>query len=109
MNSDKAHRIVERTARESYGRPVAFLVARTRDVASATRWQKHSLPRSNSGRPEAYGLRVRRLPRMNSLRAAGARKPLRSFSSVLDNFSAAELADSLRGALNLNAHVRQPA
>jgi DNA-directed RNA polymerase specialized sigma24 family protein len=35
MNSDKARRIVERIARESYGRPVAFLVARTRDVASA--------------------------------------------------------------------------
>jgi|HubBroStandDraft_1064217.scaffolds.fasta_scaffold122801_2 RNA polymerase sigma-70 factor (ECF subfamily) len=35
MNSDKAHRVVERIARESYGRLVALLVARTRDVASA--------------------------------------------------------------------------
>jgi RNA polymerase sigma-70 factor (ECF subfamily) len=35
MNSDKARRIVERIARESYGRLVAVLVVRTRDVASA--------------------------------------------------------------------------
>ncbi|MGO9934343.1 MAG: RNA polymerase sigma factor [Steroidobacteraceae bacterium] len=35
MDSDKARRIVERIARESYGRLVALLVARTRDVASA--------------------------------------------------------------------------
>jgi RNA polymerase sigma-70 factor (ECF subfamily) len=35
MNSDEARRTVERIARESYGRLVALLVARTRDVASA--------------------------------------------------------------------------
>jgi RNA polymerase sigma-70 factor (ECF subfamily) len=35
MDSDKARRVVERIARESYGRLVALLVARTRDVASA--------------------------------------------------------------------------
>jgi RNA polymerase sigma-70 factor (ECF subfamily) len=35
MNSDKAHRVVERIARESYGRLVALLAGRTRDVASA--------------------------------------------------------------------------
>lgn len=35
MSSDQAHRIVERIARESYGRLVALLVVRTRDVASA--------------------------------------------------------------------------
>jgi len=35
MNSDKARRTVERIARESYGRLVALLVVRTRDVASA--------------------------------------------------------------------------
>src|SRR5437899_11776722 len=35
MSSGKAHRIVERIARESYGRLVALLVARTRDVVSA--------------------------------------------------------------------------
>lgn len=35
MSSDKAHRVVERIARESYGRLVALLAARTRDVASA--------------------------------------------------------------------------
>src|SRR5271167_994962 len=35
MNSDRARRIVERIARESYGRLVALLVARTRDVAAA--------------------------------------------------------------------------
>lgn len=35
MGSDKAHRTVERIARESYGRLVALLAARTRDVASA--------------------------------------------------------------------------
>src|SRR6202050_4641670 len=35
MNSDTASRIVERIARESYGRLVALLVVRTRDVTSA--------------------------------------------------------------------------
>ena len=35
MNSDKARQIVERIARESYGRLVALLVVRTRDVVSA--------------------------------------------------------------------------
>jgi RNA polymerase sigma-70 factor, ECF subfamily len=35
MSSDEARRIVERVARESYGRLVALLVARTRDVAAA--------------------------------------------------------------------------
>ncbi len=35
MNSDEARRTVERIARESYGRLVALLAARTRDVASA--------------------------------------------------------------------------
>ena len=35
MSSDEARRIVERIARESYGRLVALLVVRTRDVASA--------------------------------------------------------------------------
>ena len=35
MSSDKARRIVERIARESYGRLVALLAVRTRDVASA--------------------------------------------------------------------------
>jgi RNA polymerase sigma-70 factor (ECF subfamily) len=35
MNSDGARRTVERIARESYGRLVALLVVRTRDVASA--------------------------------------------------------------------------
>lgn len=35
MNSDKARRTVERIARESYGRLVALLAVRTRDVASA--------------------------------------------------------------------------
>ena len=35
MNSDKVRRTVERIARESYGRLVALLAVRTRDVASA--------------------------------------------------------------------------
>jgi RNA polymerase sigma-70 factor, ECF subfamily len=35
MSSDEARRIVERIARESYGRLVALLAMRTRDVASA--------------------------------------------------------------------------
>lgn len=35
MSSDKAQRVVERIARESYGRLVALLAVRTRDVASA--------------------------------------------------------------------------
>jgi RNA polymerase sigma-70 factor (ECF subfamily) len=35
MDGDQAHGIVERIARESYGRLIAILVVRTRDVASA--------------------------------------------------------------------------
>jgi RNA polymerase sigma-70 factor (ECF subfamily) len=35
MNSDEARRTVERIARESYGRLIALLVVRTRDVACA--------------------------------------------------------------------------
>jgi RNA polymerase sigma-70 factor (ECF subfamily) len=35
VSSDKAHRAIERIARDSYGRLVALLVMRTRDVASA--------------------------------------------------------------------------
>jgi RNA polymerase sigma-70 factor, ECF subfamily len=35
MNRDEAHQIAERVARESYGRLVAYLAARTRDVAGA--------------------------------------------------------------------------
>ena len=35
MSQDEAGRIAERVARESYGRLVAFLAARTRDVAGA--------------------------------------------------------------------------
>jgi RNA polymerase sigma-70 factor (ECF subfamily) len=35
MAADEAGRAVERVARESYGRLVAFLAARTRDLASA--------------------------------------------------------------------------
>jgi RNA polymerase sigma-70 factor (ECF subfamily) len=35
MNNEEARRAVERAARESYGRLIAILVARTRDVASA--------------------------------------------------------------------------
>jgi len=35
MNPDEAHQIAERVARESYGRLVAYLAARTRDVAGA--------------------------------------------------------------------------
>src|SRR5277367_4534546 len=35
MDQDQARRMVERIARESYGRLIAILVARTRDVASA--------------------------------------------------------------------------
>ena len=35
MESDAAHAAAERTARRSYGKLVAFLAARTRDVAAA--------------------------------------------------------------------------
>jgi RNA polymerase sigma-70 factor, ECF subfamily len=35
MGADDAHRAVERVVRESYGRLVALLAARTRDVAGA--------------------------------------------------------------------------
>jgi len=59
---DDAHRAIEAVARESYGRLVAYLAARTRDVAAAedalsealvaalTTWPRDGVPRS----PEAW-------------------------------------------------------
>lgn len=61
MNSDEARRAVERIARESYGRLVALLVARIRDVAAAEdllaeafaaaleRWPIQGIPTNPSG------------------------------------------------------------
>lgn len=71
MNSsahDEAHRTVERVARESYGRLVAYLCAHTHDVASAedalsealaaalTAWPRDGVPQ----KPEAWLLTVAR-------------------------------------------------
>lgn len=65
---DHAHRVVETVARESYGRLVAYLSARTRDVAGAedalaealmsalTTWPRDGVPRQ----PEAWLLTVAR-------------------------------------------------
>jgi RNA polymerase sigma-70 factor, ECF subfamily len=61
MNSDKAHRTIERIARDSYGRLLALLAARTRDVASAEdmladafaaaveQWPTHGVPDNPEG------------------------------------------------------------
>jgi RNA polymerase sigma-70 factor (ECF subfamily) len=71
-----AHRTVERVARESYGRLIAYLSARTGDVASAedalsealvaalTVWPRDGLPRS----PEAWLLTTARRSLIDALR-----------------------------------------
>src|SRR5215831_16180807 len=71
MNGDeeeKAHRTVERVARESYGRLVAYLSAQTQDVAGAedalseallkalTAWPRDGVPQN----PEAWLLTAAR-------------------------------------------------
>jgi predicted RNA polymerase sigma factor len=67
-NQEETHRAIERVARESYGRLVAYLAARTRDVASAedalsdalvaalTAWPQDGVPRN----PEAWLLTTAR-------------------------------------------------
>ena len=68
INQDDTHRIIERVARESYGRLVAYLSANTRDVASAedalsnalvsalTAWPRDGVPQN----PEAWLLTTAR-------------------------------------------------
>src|ERR1700682_2562751 len=67
-NPEDTHRIIERVARESYGRLVAYLSANTRDVASAedalsnalvaalTAWPRDGVPQN----PEAWLLTTAR-------------------------------------------------
>jgi predicted RNA polymerase sigma factor len=68
INQEDTHRIIERVARESYGRLVAYLSANTRDVASAedalsnalvaalTAWPRDGVPQN----PEAWLLTAAR-------------------------------------------------
>ena len=68
INQDDTHRMIERVARESYGRLVAYLSANTRDVASAedalsnalvsalTAWPRDGVPQN----PEAWLLTTAR-------------------------------------------------
>src|SRR6202140_1875058 len=68
FNQEDTHRIIERVARESYGRLVAYLSANTRDVASAedalsnaliaalTTWPRDGVPQN----PEAWLLTAAR-------------------------------------------------
>ena len=68
INQEDTHRIIERVARESYGRLVAYLSANTRDVASAedalsnalvaalTAWPRNGVPQN----PEAWLLTTAR-------------------------------------------------
>jgi RNA polymerase sigma-70 factor (ECF subfamily) len=65
---ESTHRTIERVARESYGRLVAYLSSHTRDVASAedalsnalvaalTTWPQHGVPQN----PEAWLLTTAR-------------------------------------------------
>jgi RNA polymerase sigma-70 factor (ECF subfamily) len=74
--ADPAVREAERVARESYGRLVAFLAARTRDLAGAedalaeafatalSSWPRDSVPRN----PEAWLLTVARRRQTDALR-----------------------------------------
>ncbi len=68
INQEDTHRIIERVARESYGRLIAYLSANTRDVASAedalsnalvaalTAWPRDGVPQN----PEAWLLTAAR-------------------------------------------------
>ena len=76
MGSDEASRAAERVARESYGRLVAFLAARTRDVAGAEDalaeafaaalrlWPKDGVPQN----PDAWLLTVARRRQTDAMR-----------------------------------------
>jgi RNA polymerase sigma-70 factor (ECF subfamily) len=67
-DAEKVHRTIERVARESYGRLVAYLSARTQDLAGAedalseallkalTAWPRDGLPQN----PEAWLLTTAR-------------------------------------------------
>ncbi len=73
---ENAHRTIERVARESYGRLVAYLSAQTRDVASAedalsnalvaalTTWPRNGLPQN----PEAWLLTTARHSLIDAVR-----------------------------------------
>src|SRR5262244_2929951 len=76
INQEDAHRTIERVARESYGRLVAYLVSHTRDVASAEdafgnalvsalkHWPKDGVPRN----PEAWLLKTARHSLIDAIR-----------------------------------------
>jgi RNA polymerase sigma-70 factor (ECF subfamily) len=76
MNRDETRRTVERIARESYGRLVALLVLRTRDVASAEdfladafaaaleQWPAHGVP----GNPDGWLVTVAKRRHVDVLR-----------------------------------------
>jgi len=76
INQEEAHRTIERVARESYGRLVAYLCARTRDLASAEdalsnalvsalrRWPQDGVPKN----PEAWLLTAARHSLIDAIR-----------------------------------------
>src|ERR1700720_3438618 len=85
-NQENTHRTVERVARESYGRLVAYLSSHTRDVASAedalsnalvaalTTWPQDGVPQN----PEAWLLTTARhslIDRMRRQQVALANEP----------------------------------
>src|SRR5262245_55808476 len=75
-NQEDTHRTIERVARESYGRLVAYLVSHTRDVASAEdafgnalvsalkHWPRDGVPRN----PEAWLLKAARHSLIDAVR-----------------------------------------
>src|SRR5262247_2440656 len=76
INQDDTHRTIERVARESYGRLVAYLVSHTRDVASAEdafgnalvsalkHWPRDGVPQN----PEAWLLMAARHSLIDAIR-----------------------------------------
>jgi RNA polymerase sigma-70 factor (ECF subfamily) len=82
MTGNEAGRAAERVARESYGRLVAFLAARTRDVAGAEDalaeafatalrlWPKDGVPDN----PDAWLLTVARHRQTDAMRRRQTRK-----------------------------------
>ncbi len=106
MHSDEARRTVERIARDSYGRLVAILVARTRDVASAEdtlaeafaaaleQWPTEGVPAN----PDGWLVTVAKRRHMDQFRHGQVHSNAESHLQML----ACELEEASRGSEELD-------
>lgn len=99
--SDAARATAEAAARQNYGRLVAYLAARTRDVAGAedaladafaealARWPQTGVP----DKPEAWLLAVARRRGIDAVRRGQTRKNARDHLAMIDDERAAQAED----------------